>query len=210
MRNRTAVSGPRRALGVGVVGVIFIVIFAVGEGINVSADGEVLLGAVFGIGPVCGGGVVGGGLRPAARAISWRWRGGAARGWSFRPSAMGGAGAFSAAVFPRVANGFFNREARGGGRGVSPGPKECGFRGPVANDKHWGIGTCVQTKFPNGTMPLTVKTIYGNGNKKVLSDYALSIATVSEHYTAQLDQFVFVKLASGVSPAEGRKAIDRV
>jgi putative ABC transport system permease protein len=38
----------------------------------------------------------------------------------------------------------------------------------------------------------------------------LSIATVSEHYTSQLDQYVFVKLASGVSPVEGRKAIDGV
>src|SRR5262249_42404519 len=46
------------------------------------------------------------------------------------------------------------------------------------------------------------------GNKEGLADYALSISTMSQHYTNQLDQYVFVNLASGVSPAEGRKAID--
>src|SRR2546430_6721187 len=57
---------------------------------------------------------------------------------------------------------------------------------------------------------MTVRTIYGHGNKEGFADYTLSLATVSAHYTSQLDQYVFVKLAPGVSPLEGRQAIDPV
>jgi putative ABC transport system permease protein len=38
----------------------------------------------------------------------------------------------------------------------------------------------------------------------------MSITTFNEHYTTQLDQQVYVKLADGVSTDEGRRVLDRV
>ena len=63
----------------------------------------------------------------------------------------------------------------------------------------------MSTQFPNGTTPLTVKTIYATATRKASPTTRSRSRPSSEHYTTQLDSYVFVKLASGVSPAEGAR-----
>jgi putative ABC transport system permease protein len=128
----------------------------------------------------------------------------------FNQADFGGSQKVFSAVDPRSADALFNMKVQNGRVGDLGESNSLGVSRTVANDKHLRIGSTVPVKFPNGDTTLTVRTIYGNGNKEGFADYTLSLATFDAHYTSQLDQFVFVKLARGVSPAEGRKAIDGV
>lgn len=127
----------------------------------------------------------------------------------FNEADFAGSGDFFAAFDPATAGELFDLKVRqgaiedleNGGLAVSS---------DEAESKKWRLGTDVPVRFPSGETTLPIVAIYGNGAKDGLSDYAFSIDTFNEHYTTQLDQQVYVKLASGVSPAEGRKVLDRV
>ncbi|MGH9012619.1 MAG: ABC transporter permease [Acidimicrobiia bacterium] len=79
-----------------------------------------------------------------------------------------------------------------------------------ANKKNWKLGTKVKVRFPNGERTLTIETIYGTGEREGLSDFGLSLDGFALGYTEQIDNQVYVRLADGVSPAEGRKALEKV
>ena len=211
MRNPKRTSATAAALMIGVALVGFITIFAASAKESINAQVDESFRADYVVSTGAGFGAAFGGFSPQlATDVSKLPQVGASSPLRFNQAEFDGSSGFFAGIDPRSANELFNLKVEDGKIGDLAEPNSIGISRAVADDKHWRIGTRVQTKFPNGTTPLTVKTIYGNGNKEGLSDYALSIATVSEHYTAQLDQYVFVKLASGVSPAEGRKAIDGV
>jgi len=211
MRNPKRTSATAAALMIGVALVGFITIFAASAKDSINAQVDESFKADYVVSTGAGFGAAFGGFSPQlATDVSKLPQVGASSPLRFNQAEFDGSSGFFAGVDPRSANELFNLNVEDGKIGDLAEPNSVGISRAVADDKHWRIGTRVQTKFPNGTTPLTVRTIYGNGNKEGLSDYALSIATVSEHYTAQLDQYVFVKLASGVSPAEGRKAIDGV
>jgi putative ABC transport system permease protein len=211
MRNPKRTSATAAALMIGVALVGFITIFAASakESINAQVDESFKADYVVSTGAGFGGAF--GGFSPQlATDVSKLPQVGAASPLRFNQAEFDRSSEFFAGVDPRSATELFNMKVEEGKVGNLAEPNSVGISRSVADDKHWGVGTRVTTLFPNGTTPLTVRTIYGNGNKEGFADYTLSIATVSEHYTTQLDQFVFVKLAPGVSPVEGRKAIDGV
>jgi putative ABC transport system permease protein len=210
-RNPKRTSATAAALMIGVALVGFITIFAASAKESIDAQVDESFKADYVISTGSGFGAAFGGFSPQlATDIAKLPQVGASSPLRFNQAEFDGSSGFFAGIDPRSATELFNLKVEEGKIGDLAEPNSIGISRAAADDKHWRIGSRVQTQFPNGTTPLTVKTIYGNGNKEGLSDYALSIATVSEHYTSQLDQYVFVKLASGVSPAEGRKAIDGV
>jgi putative ABC transport system permease protein len=78
-------------------------------------------------------------------------------------------------------------------------------------DKHdWKVGSTVPVKFAKtGNTRLTVQMIYdekqlalpGGGN-------LISLRGYEKHFTQQLDALIFAKLKPGVTPAQGRTAIE--
>ena len=212
MRNPKRTSATAAALMIGVALVGFITIFAASAKESIDAQVDEGFTADFVISTGSGFGASFGGFSPQlATVISQLPQVGASSPLRINQAEFGsGSSSFFAGVDPRSANEVFNLKVQEGRIGDLAEPNSLGIARAVADDKHLQIGSQVSTQFPNGTTPLTVKTIYRNGNKEGLADYALSISTMSQHYTNQLDQYVFVKLASGVSPAEGRKAIDGV
>ncbi|HMG25707.1 MAG TPA: FtsX-like permease family protein [Acidimicrobiia bacterium] len=211
MRNPKRTSATAAALMIGVALVGFITIFAASAKESIDAQVDEGFKADYVISTGTGFGASFGGFSPQlATDISKLPQVGASSPLRINHAEFNGSSQFFAGVDPRSANEVFNLKVEEGKVGDLAQPNSVGIARTVADDKHWGIGSRVQTQFPNGTTNLTVKTIYANGNKQGLADYAMSISTMSQHYTNQLDQYVFVNLAEGVSPAEGRKAIDGV
>src|SRR2546430_2526676 len=211
MRNPKRTSATAAALMIGVALVGFITIFAASAKESINAQVDQAFKADYVISTGSGFGAAFGGFIPQlATAIAQLPQVGGSSPLRFNEAEFGGTSEFFAGVDPRSATEVFNMKVQDGSVGDLAQANSIGISRSVANDKHWRIGSRVPAQFPNGTTPLTVRTIYGNGNKEGFADYTLSIATVSEHYTSQLDQYVFVKLAPGVSPLQGRQAIDRV
>jgi len=211
MRNPKRKSATAAALMIGVALVGFITIFAASAKESINAQVDESFKADFVITTGSGFGAAFGGFSPQlASDIAKLPQVGGSSPLRFNQAEFGGSSEFFAGVDPRSATKVFNMKVEDGNVGDLAQPNSVGISRSVANDKHLRIGSRVPAQFPNGATPLTVRTIYGNGNKQGFADYTLSIATVSAHYTSQLDQYVFVKLASGVSPLEGRQAIDPV
>jgi putative ABC transport system permease protein len=211
MRNPKRTSATAAALMIGVALVGFITIFAASAKESINAQVDEAFKADYVITTGSGFGASFGGFSPQlASDIAKLPQVAGSSPLRFNQAEFGGSSEFFAGVDPRSATKVFNMKVQDGSVGDLAQANSVGISRSVANDKHWRLGSRVPAQFPNGTTPLTVRTIYGNGNKQGFADYTLSIATVSEHYTSQLDQFVFAKLASGVSPVEGRQAIDRV
>ena len=211
MRNPKRTSATAAALMIGVALVGFITIFASSAkaSINSQVDRAFKADYVISTGSGFGGGF--GGFSPTlATDISKLRQVGASSPLRFNQAQFGSSQKFFAAVDPRSATALFDMKVQDGRVGDLGEVNSLGISRTVANDQHWRVGSTVPAKFPNGDVALTVRTIYGNGNKEGFADYTLSLATFDAHYTGQLDQFVFVKLAPGASPAEGRKAIDGV
>jgi putative ABC transport system permease protein len=210
-RNPKRTSATAAALMIGVALVGFITIFAAStkKSIDAGVDRAFKADYVISTGSGFGGGF--GGFSPTLVSdISKLPQVGASSPLRFNQADFGGSQKVFSAVDPRSADALFNMKVQNGRVGDLGESNSLGVSRTVANDKHLRIGSTVPVKFPNGDTTLTVRTIYGNGNKEGFADYTLSLATFDAHYTSQLDQFVFVKLARGVSPAEGRKAIDGV
>jgi putative ABC transport system permease protein len=211
MRNPKRTSATAAALMIGVALVGFITVFAAStkRSIDTQVDRAFKADYVISTGAGFGGGF--GGFSPAlASDIAKLRQVGASSPLRFNQAEFAGARDFFVALQPQSANDLFDMKVEAGrladlGQGDSVAVSRT-----VADDHQWKIGSRVPVKFPNGSGSLAVRAIYGNGQNRGLSDYGLSLATYDSHYTQQLDQQVYVKLASGVSPAEGRKAIDRV
>jgi putative ABC transport system permease protein len=211
MRNPKRTSATAAALMIGVALVGFITIFAASAKASINAQVNEAFKADYVISTGSGFGAAFGGFSPQlATDIAKVPQVGASSPLRINQAEFDGSSEFFAGVDPRSATQLFNMKVEEGRVGDLAEPNSVGISRSVADDKHWRIGSRVGAQFPNGNTPLTVRTIYGNGNKEGFADYTLSITTVSGHYASQLDQYVFVKLASGVSPAEGRRAIDGV
>ncbi|HTD50577.1 MAG TPA: FtsX-like permease family protein [Acidimicrobiia bacterium] len=75
-----------------------------------------------------------------------------------------------------------------------------------ADKHHWRIGTELPVTFVNtGKTHLRVEFIF---KQRIFSDFFISIASYDQHFSAPLDNQIFVKLKPGVSPAQGRGAIE--
>jgi putative ABC transport system permease protein len=210
-RNPKRTSATAAALMIGVALVGFITIFAASAKESIDAQVDEGFKADYVISTGAGFGAAFGGFSPQlATDIAKLPQVGASSPLRVNHAEFDGSNEFFAGVEPRSANEVFNLKVQDGKIDDLAEPNSLAISRAAANDKNLRIGSRVQAQFPNGASTLTVKTIYGNGSKNGLSDYALSLATTSQHFTSQLDQYVFVNLASGVSPAQGRKAIDGV
>jgi putative ABC transport system permease protein len=78
------------------------------------------------------------------------------------------------------------------------------------DDNGWELGQRIPVRFPSGERPMTIGTVYENGFREGLTDFAISLEAWAVSYPDQLDNQVYVRLADGVSAAEGRRALERV
>jgi putative ABC transport system permease protein len=99
--------------------------------------------------------------------------------------------------------------------GVTAGdPRELGpgrvavFDG-IAADKGWGVGDTVDLTFPNtGSQPLTIVALLDSGD--LTGDYVLDMDTFESNFPGTTDIQVWVRLASGTSPAEAQADIEQI
>jgi putative ABC transport system permease protein len=78
-----------------------------------------------------------------------------------------------------------------------------------ADAKHLAIGQPLKVQFTTtGTKTFTVQAIYGA--RQLAGDYVLPLAAAERNFSQQLDYQVYVKLAAGTTPADGRSAIDPI
>jgi putative ABC transport system permease protein len=209
-RNPKRTSATAAALMIGVALVAFITIFAESTkaSIDVQVDRAFRADYVISTGGFGGGGS---GFSPTlAQDVADLPQVGASSPLRFNEAEFNGSSKFFVALQPRSANELFDLNVEDGRTGDLEQPNSLAISREVADDNNWRLGSTVPVRFPNGTTDLTVRMIFGNGQREGLADYAFSIATFNEHYTNQLDQQVYVRLAPGVSPAEGRRALDRV
>jgi putative ABC transport system permease protein len=80
----------------------------------------------------------------------------------------------------------------------------------LANREDWTVGTELETQFPTGERTMEIQAIYGTGEREGLTDFGIAIDAYNLGYPEQIDNQVYVRLADGVSIAEGRKALERV
>jgi putative ABC transport system permease protein len=79
---------------------------------------------------------------------------------------------------------------------------------PLATDKGWKVGSTVPIGFPDGSKhDLAVGAIYGKN--QLLGDYLVPVGLSSAHSPTTLFSVVYVKLAQGVSLADGKKAVQQ-
>jgi putative ABC transport system permease protein len=77
-----------------------------------------------------------------------------------------------------------------------------------ANAHHWKVGDVLPALFvKTGEQSLRVDYIF---KENTFGDYYTSLGNYERNYTEQLDAAIFANLKSGVSAADGRKAIERV
>jgi putative ABC transport system permease protein len=208
MRNPRRTSATAAALMIGVALVGFITIFAASAKRSIEVQVDRAFKADYII--TTGGGFGGGsGFSPQlANDISRLPQAADSSPLRFNEAEFAGSTKFFVAVDPKSVDALFDLKRKAGSfRDLGVNDVAVSQKG--ARDHHWHIGSTVSTKFPNGTRDLTVRAIYGSGQREGLSDYALSIAAFDQHYTDQLDSQVYATLKSGVTPAEGKRAIDK-
>jgi len=85
-------------------------------------------------------------------------------------------------------------------------PDSIGVSKYEADNHHWTIGTELPVTFVNtGATHLRVAFIF---KQRIFSDFFISTTAYDRHYNDPLDNQIFVKLKSGVTPAQGRGAIE--
>jgi putative ABC transport system permease protein len=72
----------------------------------------------------------------------------------------------------------------------------------------WHLGSTVPVTFADGTAGFTVRALYEGGG--VAGDYLMTRQAWAPHRVQDSDTLVAVALRAGVSPAEGRAAVERV
>ncbi|MGH2677371.1 MAG: ABC transporter permease, partial [Actinomycetota bacterium] len=76
----------------------------------------------------------------------------------------------------------------------------------VAEANGWAVGDRIDLRFAmTGTQGFTVTGIYPD--PQILGNYAVSLQAYEANFVQRLDTYVLVKLAEGVSAAEGRRAL---
>jgi putative ABC transport system permease protein len=86
---------------------------------------------------------------------------------------------------------------------------EVGVADEVAADKGYKIGTKLPARFPDGfTTEVTVATIYGS--QDLVGNWIVGQPAWNPHATSNTDSLVLVKLAPGVTIAQGKVAVEKV
>jgi putative ABC transport system permease protein len=113
---------------------------------------------------------------------------------------------FVTAVDPATFGRVTNTEFAAGSLGSLAEPDTVIVLDDVAESHGWSVGDRIELRFAQtGTKELTVGGLYKD--PQVLGNYAMSFDTFEENFVQRLDTYVLVKLAEGVSPAEGRRVL---
>jgi len=76
-----------------------------------------------------------------------------------------------------------------------------------AESNGWAVGDRIDVRFAKtGTRKFTVSGLYRD--PQLLGSYAISLDTFEANFALRLDSYVLVKLAEGVSAAEGRRVLE--
>ncbi|MGH2653611.1 MAG: ABC transporter permease [Actinomycetota bacterium] len=114
---------------------------------------------------------------------------------------------FVTAVDPATFGQVTNTEFAVGSLGSLGEPDTIVVLDDVAESNGWALGDRIEVRFAQtGTSELTVGGLYED--PQILGNYAMSFATFEENFAQRLDTYVLVKLAEGVSPAEGRRVLE--
>ena len=214
LATQNAVRNPRRtaatasALMIGVAIVVFFTVFAA----SAKRTLEVQIDRAFGADLVITSGGFGfGGFSPelAQRAADLPEVRDAS-GFRFAEMEVEGSNEFVVGFDPLAIESLFDVDPKTGSL-AELGSDGIAVSEAAADANDWRVGSTVPVRFPaGGPRELEVRSTYGFGLEKGLSDYAVSLETFRAGYKEQLDSQVYVTLASGVSGDEGRKALDGI
>jgi putative ABC transport system permease protein len=120
-----------------------------------------------------------------------------------------GNGAFMLAVNPQTFGTLADLQVQDGTLDALAGTGTIAVYDQTAKDKGWAVGDTVPVTFPaTGPQELTVVATFGEQN--IGGTYLIGLPTAEANTAVQVDNSVYVKLAPGVSPDAGRKAIETV
>jgi len=208
MRNPRRTSATAAALMIGVAIVGFFTVFASSLKASVNDQVDRAFSADFVVSPGGGFGGITGFSPDLAAQVAELPEVAASSGVRFGGIDVDGSSEFLFAFDPTTEGELVDLEPREGSLsdltedGIAVSEK-------VANDNGWELGTEVPIQFPNGERRVTVQTIYGVGTREGLADYAISLAAAAISFPENLDNQIWVRLAPGVSEAEGREALER-
>ncbi|HUF83344.1 MAG TPA: ABC transporter permease [Acidimicrobiia bacterium] len=209
MRNPRRTSATAAALMIGVAIVGFFTVFASSAKATIDLQVDRAFTADFIVGTGTGFGGFTGFSPDLAEQVAELPEVDASSPLRFHEAEIDGSSEFVVALDPSTGDELFELDVQ---EGSVPDVGEGALAiSDTAADKHdWKIGSPVPVRFPNGEQELTVRTIFGTGLEKGLTDYAISLATSDAGYPERVDNQIYVKLADGVSEAEGRKALEEV
>ncbi len=206
MRNpkRTAITASALMIGVALVG--FITIFAASVKASVAATVDAQVNADFVV-STCSGGFGAGGLSPTvAEEIKELPEVAAATGLRFGPMKVEDSTAFAIAADPSATDQLFDFDIQEGSFSAL-GAADLAVSRRKADDNDWALGDQVELTFAlTGKQEFTVGAIFDNTD--AAGNYLISIAGFEENFKDQVDAQIFVGLASGVTPEQGRSAIE--
>jgi putative ABC transport system permease protein len=208
MRNPKRTSAAAAALMIGVTLVALISVMASSTKSSIGAVVDSTMRADFVIG---GGGQVGGqsGFSPTlARRLEALPEVASATGIRSGSASIGGSPLVVLAIDPRRVDDLFDIDLRQGDL-ASMGADGIAVSRHVAAADHLAVGDPLEVTFPTtGAQPFVVRAVYGA--RTLAGDYVLSVAAAARDFASPLDVQVYARLAPGVAPADGRRAIESV
>lgn len=208
-----AVRNPRRtaltaaALMIGVALVALITIFAASTKASVSVAVDRSFKADYVIDAKGGG--FGGGFSPQlAKRVAALDEVSAASGLRFGAFKVEGGTKFLGSADPKAMGELFDIDPVAGDF-PALGVNEIAISTKIAKDLKLEVGSSLAVQFLNAE-DMTVGAIYAAGQRKGLSDYFISLEAFDKRYTERIDNQVLARLAEGVTPAAGKRAINEV
>jgi putative ABC transport system permease protein len=204
---RTATTGAAVMIAVSLVG--FITIFAASANASIGSAIDQQLKTDYIVTLKGGGGPGGGGLSPElAKKISGLPQVAASTPIRLGAAEIGGSKTFLAAADPEAIPQLYDFNGVAGSI-ANLAPNEIAISTRKASSKHLKLDDVVSARFvQTGLVPLQVGFIYRNNT--LAGDYIISLASFERNFPPQdqLDTQIFVKLKPGVSPVQGRAAIE--
>ena len=124
----------------------------------------------------------------------------------FGPAQIAGQGDFLVAADPQATVDMFDFDVKSGDfaaldvNGIAVSQDKADANG-------WTVGDTVPVLFAKtGVVPMTVQAIYDR--TQIAGNWVISLAAFEQNYTDQIDYQIFAKLKPGVTPEQGRAAIE--
>ena len=205
---RTASTAAALMIGVSLVGFITIFAASIKNSISTSVDSAFTSDFVV---AAKGGGPPGlSGFSPALAAEIKAVPGvGASSGLRFAGAELEGKGVFIIASDPEMSMQLFDvNPERGDFKQL--GINDIAVSADRMKTEGWRLGQRISAKFPKGVSTLKITAIFGMGQQAGLSDYFVSLDAYNSHYTQQLDNQVYAKVADGANPRVVAQDIKKV